>query len=249
MFLLLSILTLMIAGTPLTKSASGGKGVAKSGRFSVQDHLLLKDGVHVKQIPGVENYSKDSEGAARVNKDQFVVMHYTASEGTAEEQTRFCTERGVSWHLTVDRSGHVVQLLDFTKVAWHAGVSSWRCEGGEDFKSLNYFSIGIEMVNYGWLTEKEGKYYSWNDVEIPLEEVYFDGTNRPWTAYTEVQKEVTMDIALSLAEHYNVKAIVGHEDISPGRKEDPGAAYPLEELKKAYQATSHSACQSSVSTL
>ena len=39
--------------------------------------------------------------------------------------------------------------------------------------------------------------------------MYFDATNRPWTAYTDVQKQVTMDIALTLAQHYGVKAIVG----------------------------------------
>jgi len=217
----------------------GTEGGLTTGRWSVsKDNLLLDNGYPVKQIAGVDTYSK-----GLVNTRQFFIVHYTASNGTAEDQTRFCSMRRVSWHITVDRSGHVVQLLSFDKVGWHAGRSSWDCgNGGPSFTSLNYNAVGMEMVNWGWLTEKDGINYSWNGTPVPLDEVHFDNEGKPWQSYTSIQKQITGDIAIAVAKHYNMLNVLGHEDISPVRKPDPGAAYPLRALTQRYESDTGTTC-------
>ena len=129
------------------------------------------------------------------------------------------------------RDGTVAQLLPFNVVGWHAGVSAW--DGRE---GLNRHSIGIEIDNAGQLEEKDGRYLSWFGQEYPAEEVVF-GVHRnqsqetPWHRFPPAQLELVEALAELLVRHYGMRYVLGHEEIAPGRKIDPGPAFPLDALR------------------
>jgi N-acetylmuramoyl-L-alanine amidase len=131
----------------------------------------------------------------------------------------------------VGLDGAVTQLLSFDIIGWHAGVSSW--DGREAF---NQYSLGIEIDNAGQLEERDGRYLSWFGQEYPAEEVvHAIHRNQQeatyWQTYTPGQLEVVEELARLLVSTYGLRYILGHEEIAPDRKVDPGPAYPLEELR------------------
>ena len=135
----------------------------------------------------------------------------------------------------------MTQLLPFHIVGWHAGRSQW----GER-TSLNQYSIGIEIDNAGQLSERDGRYESWFGQTYPASEVV-RGTHRNqslpgahpqirqpvcfWHRYAEVQFEVVETICAALIAAYGIYHILGHEEIAPNRKVDPGPAFPLDEMR------------------
>ena len=162
-----------------------------------------------------------------------LLIHYTASlnaESAVRELTR-AGKGGVSAHLVVDRDGTTFQLLSFDLIGWHAGVSEWQGK-----KGLNPRSIGIEMVNAGRLELRGGKYYTWSGQEVDESEVLAavhrnEDVLTFWHLYTAKQVETVRAICHLLMQHYPIKHILGHEEVSPGRKIDPGPAFPLDNLR------------------
>lgn len=187
-----------------------------------EKHYLLKDGVPVTLI-GKEPTTKISSGS---NICDLIVFHYTASPSMQSAHNNFLNPSAkVSWHLTIDKDGKVYQLYDFRKITWHAGTSSWKTKAGKVFSGINKYGIGIEIVNAGPLTKKAGKYYDWTNREIPASNVYVDKKGNLWESYTKEQIATAKAIAATLSKRYKCVDIVGHEEISPGRKQDPGPAF------------------------
>lgn len=163
----------------------------------------------------------------------YLVMHYTAG-ASAESSISWLTNKNAqaSAHLVISRDGDVTQLVDFNKKAWHAGRSSWRGLSG-----MNNHSIGIELDNPGvlvgeptrWKTQF-GRSVSDDDVVVTYDD---RGNAVGWHAYTEKQLEVAREVSVILANHYNLRDILGHEDIAPGRKKDPGPAFPMSLFKSS----------------
>jgi N-acetylmuramoyl-L-alanine amidase len=119
-------------------------------------------------------------------------------------------------------------MVKFNKKAWHAGPSSW----GE-LKYLNRYSIGIELVNAGKLKKVGGKWKSWNGVVIPDEQVIEavhknESRSSGWQVYPTAQIKAAIEVAKALHGHYKFEAILGHDDIAPTRKVDPGPAFPMQ---------------------
>lgn len=189
--------------------------------------------VGVEQLPPIKT-NKTSSG---VNTREFIVIHYTAGPNAQSAHNNFNNpEAQVSWHLTIDRDGKVYQLLPFSAIAWHAGKSEWT-HGDKKYSAMNPVSIGIELVNAGNLTKKGEKFFTWYNKEVPADEVFFDEKGMPWHKFTDAQINTTIDLTLKLAKHFSVKDILGHNEISPGRKVDPGPAFSqyLELIRKAYK--------------
>jgi len=192
--------------------------------MEIRDHILYGDDVKFQKSP---NHS----GVFNQGDLDMVVLHYTV--GPADAAVRHLTNPSTkaSAHLVVDRDGSVTQLVPFNTISWHAGSSTWKNRTG-----INKYSIGIEMANYGPLT-KSGDVYrtvygstiSPNDV---IEAIHRNQT-RPkyWHAYTEAQIQKIREICLLLIEEYGIKEIVGHEEIAPLRKTDPGPAFPLDRIR------------------
>jgi N-acetylmuramoyl-L-alanine amidase len=141
---------------------------------------------------------------------RFIILHYTSSNKSRAINLLMNKEVSSHYLITDDKNDPVYCLVNEEKRAWHAGVSSWK-----NFSDLNDISIGIELVNKGVII-KDGKM---NFSPYPL-----------W------QIEKTAFLVLDLIERYNIKPqnILGHSDIAPQRKEDPGPLFPWKELYENY---------------
>lgn len=134
---------------------------------------------------------------------------------------------GVSAHFVIGRDGAVTQMVDTDVATWHAGVSVWNGR-----RELNQWSIGIELVNWGPLTLNDrGRYISWAKSIVPDDEV-FKGRHKNkdckyeyWHSYTVKQISALTRVICKLREIYGILEVIGHEDVSPGRKIDPGPAF------------------------
>ena len=121
--------------------------------------------------------------------------------------------------LVIGRQGELFQLVPFDTEAWHAGRS---CYGGR--ANLNRYSIGIELDNLGRLQWQEGRFVAECGVEVAPADVYVDDTGELatfWHRYTERQKRLLREICRLLKQHYPIRYVVGHSDITD-RKQDPG---------------------------
>ncbi|MEQ8558505.1 MAG: N-acetylmuramoyl-L-alanine amidase [Henriciella sp.] len=139
-----------------------------------------------------------------------LVLHYTGMETGDAALERMCDPAAsVSAHYMVREGGEIVQLVEEEKRAWHAGVSKW--QGDED---LNSRSIGIEIVNGG---------HDWR-----LE----DGRLPP---YPNAQIDSVIELSRGIIERWNIPQtrIVGHSDIAPARKQDPGEHFPWARLAQS----------------
>lgn len=156
-----------------------------------------------------ESYYVDESLAARgkASRVEIIVLHYTASPKARALVT--LTNRDVSAHYVVtdDHPPLVYRLVDEGQTAWHAGESSWY---GRTF--LNARSIGIEIVHPGW------------DPAVP-----------PGPTFPADQIEVVIALTRDVARRHGVapENIVGHSDVAPGRKQDPGPAFPWRKLAQA----------------
>ncbi len=161
-----------------------------------------------------------------------IVLHYTAGASCSSSANWLCNPQAkASAHVVIGRKGEIVQLLPFNKQAWHAGRSEWKGRRG-----LNKYSIGIEMANSGILTKRLDGYYTAYGHKIPDDNVVIaKHKNREqeyaWECYTPMQIETVQQLCIALCESYDIKEIVGHEDIAPKRKTDPGPAFPMEMLR------------------
>lgn len=162
-----------------------------------------------------------------------IIMHYTAGR-SAESSAKFLAKPDVkaSAHLVIGRAGEIYQLVPFDIASWHAGKSTYGGRSG-----YNKYSIGIELDNAGPLTKVGSKYQSWFGQNYQEEDVIAavhrnESKSRYWHTYTEEQLKVTTAIVEAIVQKMGIKHILGHEEISIGRKQDPGPAFPLDTFRK-----------------
>jgi len=189
--------------------------------FSVSNNRLLKDGA-----PAAFVASPNRGGTLQ---PLYLIIHYTAGLRASGAISWFQNpEAKASAHLVIDRDGTVTQMVDFNRVAWHAGKSSWNGLDG-----LNQYAIGIELANAGKLTKgADGKWRNWADNVVPDTEVIVathkhETQPAGWHRYTQNQIEVVVEIGLVLRARYKLIDVLGHEDVSPKRKVDTGPAFPM----------------------
>ncbi len=212
----------------LRKHKATESGISKPGdSFHVKQHLLLNSSRDPVSVVESQNTS------GKLLEHKLMVLHFTG--GVSSESTlRWIAKAksNASMHILIDRNGVVTQLVPFDYVAWHAGRSSWK-----DLTNLNEYSIGISFENAGQLNKKGEKWVSLFGKAIPISEVYIDtdpasGEERGWHKYTEAQIATAMKVAPAIATAYpTIEALVGHSEVTKGRKSDPGPAFPISELK------------------
>lgn len=162
----------------------------------------------------------------------YIIIHFTAGRSAESSIAWFKNPTAhASAHLVIGRDGKITQLIDFNKKAWHAGVSNWGNKSG-----FNSFSIGIELDNPGRLHKVGDRYLSWFKKEYPKEDVVEDThkhESKPsyWYEYSEEQIEACLEVCKALVKTYTILDILGHDDISPYRKDDPGPRFPLENFR------------------
>jgi N-acetylmuramoyl-L-alanine amidase len=136
---------------------------------------------------------------------QFLVLHFTSTD--FPPALKILTGDVVSSHYLVnDNPPTIYRLVDESKRAYHAGVSSWK-----GFTMLNGNSIGIEIVNRG------------------------DDDPSGWASYPDAQMDVVMELVKDIVKRHQIRPdrIVGHSDIAPQRKVDPGPRFPWKRLADA----------------
>jgi N-acetylmuramoyl-L-alanine amidase len=169
-------------------------------------------------------------------KPNYLIIHYT-SGGTAEGAINWFKNPNAkaSSHLVIGHQGDITQMVPFNKVAWHAGKSSF---GG--VIGLNNHAIGIEIANWGLLKGQAGHWRSWTGAQIPDERVlvakhrnFEPNTLHGWEIYDQAQWDAVLAVSAALVNHYKIPEanVLGHEDIAPGRKQDPGPAFDLDRFR------------------
>jgi N-acetylmuramoyl-L-alanine amidase len=165
---------------------------------------------------------------------EYLVIHYTAGRSAASSINWLLDPLAkASAHLLISRDGSITQLVAFNRKAWHAGVSRWAGRDG-----LNGFSLGIELDNSGKLERRGGGWSTtWGDAVDAcnvIEAAHKNGGSvRGWHAYTGEQLEVLRAVAACLVNRYKLKDVIGHDDIAPSRKSDPGPAFPMHSIRSA----------------
>lgn len=197
--------------------------------ITIEDHKLIdpegKIKISFEETPNVS-------GPFPNGLPDTVVIHYTAGSSAKSSAAWLRNpQANASAHLVVGKAGEVIQLAPFNIKTWHAGRSSWKGRVG-----LNQYSIGIEIDNAGVLVQSPDGYYTHFSKKVEPQNVVIakhklDSTEKGWEAYTQQQIEVVEQICLALKQAYPIAEIVGHDDIAPSRKRDPGPAFPMLSLQ------------------
>jgi len=181
--------------------------------------------------------SSNEDGLSELDKDEsfqsesfstrirFIVIHYTSIDW--ENSLKVLTQEryGVSSHYLIPENGDetytdqikIFQLVEENNRAWHAGVSKW-----EERTNINDQSIGIELVNQAECSIRQGSEYNYTNNYICL---FLDFDNEQIEALIDLLKNI-------LARHEEIKPtyVIGHSDIAPNRKYDPGPKFPWRKL-------------------
>jgi N-acetylmuramoyl-L-alanine amidase len=146
--------------------------------------------------------------ASQSSRVRSVVVHYTTVDDA--ESLRLLSKGKVSAHYLIDLEGRAYRLVDENRAAWHAGASSWYGN-----IAMNSTSIGIEIVNPGWTEGSNGE--------------------RVWHPYDSRQVRALTILLRDIVQRHNIapENVVGHSDIAPQRKVDPGPLIPWKSLADA----------------
>ncbi|MFZ0219339.1 MAG: N-acetylmuramoyl-L-alanine amidase [Candidatus Aquirickettsiella sp.] len=138
----------------------------------------------------------------------FLVLHYTVGNLKSSLTTLTTPSTNVSSHYLIpdspiDNQSKVYQLVQEDQRAWHSGLSHWK-----NNINLNDTSIGIEMVNLGYKNDEKG--------------------NKIWYPFTDYQINCIIELTKDIVKRYQIlpTCVVGHSDIAPNRKLDPGPLFP-----------------------
>ena len=151
------------------------------------------------------NYSPNFDLKKRGLKEiKFIIFHYTGMKKQKDAITKLTNIKSkVSSHYFIKNNGEILTLVPDLYIAWHAGVSSW-----EKYKSINKYSIGIEISN--------------------------PGHEHSYKKFSKKQIKSILKLSAYLIKKYKIKSnfILGHSDIAPDRKKDPGEKFPWKYLSK-----------------
>ena len=140
------------------------------------------------------------------SRARFLVLHYTVAN--TPSSIKILTEQEVSAHylLTDEATPKIYRLVDEHRAAWHAGNSSWK-----NFTQLNNSSIGIEIVNAGWKDTPQGRVYA---------------------PFPQAQMDALLPLVKDIVARHGIapENVLGHSDIAPLRKQDPGPQFPWQRL-------------------
>ena len=138
------------------------------------------------------------------NEIIYLVYHYTGMKSQKKAIERLISKKSkVSCHYFVKKNGTIINMVPDKFIAWHAGISCWKKD-----KNLNNKSIGIEIHNSGHFNKCE--------------------------KFSKKQVKSLLSLTKILKKKYNIlpKNFLGHSDIAPNRKKDPGEKFPWEFLSK-----------------
>ena len=149
------------------------------------------------------NYSPNFDVKRRkLSQIKFIIFHYTGMQKEKDAINRLTDIKAkVSSHYLIKNNGEIITLVPDVYVSWHAGISCWK-----NYSFINKYSIGIEISN--------------------------PGHSHEYKKFSKKQINSILKLSKFLIKKYkiNSKFILGHSDISPHRKIDPGEKFPWKEL-------------------
>ena len=159
-------------------------------------------GIIIDKIPS-PNFDKRPKGV----KIKAIIIHYTGMKTFDEALERLCDKRSkVSSHYLIRRNGKIINLVNESHRAWHAGVSYWR-----GIHNLNNCSIGIELENPGY--------------------------EFGYLPFSKKQMKSLIFLCKKIKKKYQIHPewVLGHSEIAPNRKKDPGKKFNWKEIKKIFK--------------
>ncbi len=199
--------------------------------MKIKNHRLYQNNGSIVPLKKTTNQGSK----LKAGKPEFIIIHYTAGPN-AKSAINWLKNKdaSASAHLVIDHDGSITQMVRFDTIGWHAGVSSWKA-----LKGLNKYSIGIEIANWGHLMGQAGYWRSWTGAPLTDDRVITaahrnqPATQRAWEIYDAAQIDATLDAVRALVAHYGIESnnLLGHDDISPTRKTDPGPAWDMDRFR------------------
>ena len=151
------------------------------------------------------NYSPNFDTKKRKPKNiKFIIFHYTGMRKEIDAIKLLTNKKSkVSSHYFIKKNGEILTLVPDLYISWHAGTSSWK-----KYKSINKYSIGIEISN--------------------------PGHDFTYKKFSKKQIKSVLKLTTFLIKKYKIKSnfILGHSDIAPDRKKDPGEKFPWKYFSK-----------------
>ncbi len=169
---------------------------------------------------------------------RFGIAHFTAG-ATAKSSWEFWKSgdaAGAEAHVLIDRDGTIYQVRAFNQKADHAGRSKWHDQRAT-YEWLNSCSIGVEFANAG--KDEPGKdAFDWARAHAPgfqsaKARHKNGGPIQEWECYPEAQIQSGILVFQAITSFYHLDDVVGHDDIAPARKDDPGPLFPMQRLREA----------------
>lgn len=200
----------------------------------VKNHKLQE--TSGKNVPFEAAHKSNVGGELTGGKPRFLIIHYTANSSRSSAVNWFKDPNAkASAHLVIGHDGSITQMQSLDRVCFHAGKSRWK-----NVKGLNSHSVGIEIANWGKLNQAaSGAWLSWTGKTVPSDRVleaehkHFPGKTQGWEIFDEAQLMATIAAAKAIVAEYGIKPwdMIGHDDISPIRKVDPGPAFDMDAFR------------------
>lgn len=195
--------------------------------------MHIKDEMLYEENGEQVEFEKSPHTAGRL-EPRFIFIHYTEGqtvEGTIDwmlDPDSYCSS-----HFIVGKDGRVVQVVPLDKQALHTGPSSWK-----NFDGMAPHSIGVELDSPGPIVQVDGEWISLFGKKYGEEKAVkaphkHGGAYTAWHPYPEAQIGKAVELCRALVQKYEIEEILGHDDISPKRKWDPGPAFPMGEFRKS----------------
>ncbi len=194
--------------------------ISNADQMEILNHVLFGE--------TVEHQITHYDGA-ELSDPKIIVIH---NSPTKEFRNNTFSYSRPSVHIKIDKNGLVSQLIPFNQPGRHVGSAYWEGEN-----NLDKNTIAIELENSGRLSVKVNQYYDSEGNAVNANDVFtgvHQNEDHPsfWEKYTERQVKKAEQLCRLLLMSYQVKYILGHEEISPGSNVDPGPAFPLDRFRK-----------------